>query len=402
MNRSPYRVVLHLLFIAAALAMVASEPERDIRANSNVRATHGPGLSLRLTDETGPAGSIVQLKVELTEPKPISTGGGKIRTRGLARLVGVVLMNEGQDTYGVALVNGPDLTFNVISPSGLFGTPTDYPILGIAGTIEYASSGQSFPMILDPTGLTFRDASGAVYLTEIQNGRLTVGDGVTIGNVSPGSAVVPAGGVVRITGTNFTPNTRIQLNETAIREQRFINSGRIDVVLGQSRRMHGLRIRARNDENGGRSEYEYYSYERTTPIGSSNDTLLSTAVPLFSTMTYMSATVELPLSSSLRRRRSAGPAYGSAPSTKKLAFAVQNLDASNASVSVELLDRSGNPYAINTMSVGPGRYLVREIEEVFGIVAPPAAVRLRSSVPIQVLGLVADHSSGSVVALPPG
>jgi len=73
-----------------------------------------------------------------------------------------------------------------------------------------------------------------------------------------------------------------------------------------------------------------------------------------------------------------------------------------ASASVELLDTRGNPYAINTVTIGPDRYLVRGIAEVFGTVVPPAAVRVTSTTPLQVLGIVADHSSDTATAVPPG
>lgn len=389
---------LHHTGIAVALAVVAWGAFAAEREPGTPRADHGPGLSLRIADEAAPAGSTLQIKIEVTEPKPISTGRGKIKIRGIAPVVGIVLMNEGQDTYGVAMIDGEDLTFAITSPSSLFGTPADYPILGIAGTVANASLGTSFQLTLDPAGLRFYDPSGAAYPTEIQNGTLTIANGVTIGDVSPGSAIVPAGGVVRISGTNFTPTTRLQLNETSILEQRFINSQRIDVVLGQTTTMHGLRIRARNDDD---SQSEYFSYQRTTAEGSSNDQDLSKAYPLFAPTVYTSATVQLPKRSS-GKRRSVRPSRGSGGGRPTLGFALQNLNASGASVSVELLDASGNPYAINTVTVGPDRHLVREIGEVFGSVSPPSAFRIRSNVPIHVLGLVADRSAGTAAALPPG
>jgi hypothetical protein len=363
----------------------------------------GPGLSLRVTDEAAPAGSIVQLKLEVTEPKPISTGRGKIKTRGIATVEGIVLMNEGQDTYGVAMLDGDELSFNVVSPSSLFGTPADYPILGIAGRVaSNVSNGTSFPITLDPSGLGFRDPSGTVYPYEIQDGRITVNAAaVAIGDVTPGSGVVPAGGVVRISGANFTPNTRIDLHEADIAEQRFISSTRIDVVLAQTARMHGMRIRARNDEKNARSECEYFSYERTSPSGASSDALFSRTVPLFAPAEYTNATVDLPKRvATAHRHRAVRPSRGTGPSVPA-GFALQNLQTSAATGSIELLDAAGHVYASNTVTVGPDQHLVREIGEVFGIVVPPSAFRIRSNIPIHVLGLTADPQSGGAAALPP-
>jgi hypothetical protein len=399
MTRILRRTGIAAVLTVIALGDVAAELEPGIP-----RTNDGPGLSLRVSEEAAPAGSIVQIKIDVTEPKPISTGRGKIKIKGVTTVEGIVLMNEGQDTYGLALVDGENLTFAITSPSSLFGTPADYPILGIAGTVANASLGTRFPIQLDPAGLGFRDPSGAVYPTEIKDGGVTVANAVTIGNVWPGSSVVPAGGVVHISGANFTPNTRLQLSETSIAEQRFINSQRIDVVLAQTTNMHGLRIRARNDDKNDKSESEYFSYQRTSAIGSSNDSTLGKVVPLFAPKSWTTATVDLPRRASGRQRAvrpGPGPSSGSGGSIQSAGFALQNLQSSTASVSVELLDSSGNPYAINTVSIGPDRYLVREIGEVFGSVAWPSAFRIRSNVPIQVLGLVTERSGGGAAALPP-
>jgi hypothetical protein len=402
------RTAIALAFTLSALGAVAD----------------GPGLSLRITDEAAPAGSIVQIKVQVTEAKPISTGRGKIKIKGVAAAgqvsalmsdaltsdaqvaaatASILLMNPGQDTYGLALVDGEDLTFAVTSPSSLFGTHLDAPILAIAATVPNASVGTRFPIELDANGLGFRDPSGIIYPAEIQNGSVTVASGaISISDVKPGSSIVPAGGLVRITGVNFTPSTRLQLAEASIVEQRFISSHEIDVVVGQTINMHGLRIRARNDDKDNKSECVYFSYERTTSSGASNDPILGRVVPLFAPATYTTATVDLPKVTSSGKRRSAGPSRGSGSgSSTTLGFALQNLQTSTATVTVELLDRSGNPYAINTISIGPDRSLVRELGEVFGPAAPPSALRIRSNVPIQVLGLTADRSAGSAAALPP-
>jgi hypothetical protein len=45
---------------------------------------------------------------------------------------------------------------------------------------------------------------------------------------------------------------------------------------------------------------------------------------------------------------------------------------------------------------------VREVSEVFGSVVAPAAIRVKSSIPLQVLGLTADHDTETAAAIPPG
>jgi len=387
------------VFVALLVSPLDADPE-GVHPNDVAG-----GLSLRVSDEAAPAGSIVQIKIDVTEPKPISTGRGTVKIKGLSTVQGIALMNHNQDTFGVALLDGGDLSFFINSPSSLFGTPRDYPIVTFAGTVSSnASLGTTFPIKLDPGALQFVTPGGTDYPIEVKDGQLTVANVVVIGDVSPGSSTVPAGGVVRISGTNFVPDTRIQLSETEVAQTRYINSHRIDVVLGQTTEMHGVRIRARNPD---KSEATYFSYERTTPMTPSNDPILSRAVPLFAPATYTTATVPLP-KPVLKRHRAVGHSFAaraavaSNPARVTVGFALQNLGASTVSASIELLDSFGNPYATNTVAIGPDQYLVREVGEVFGTVLAPSAFRVKSAFPLQVLGIVADHSADTVRAVPPG
>ncbi|HEX9164165.1 MAG TPA: hypothetical protein VF980_20855, partial [Thermoanaerobaculia bacterium] len=89
-------------------------------------------ISLAGSREIAPAGSITQVKVMVTEPQPISTGTGKLTTSAFSSIVGVALGDGLQDTAGVALVNGNNVSVSVQS-GGSFGTSLDYPVLMVAG-----------------------------------------------------------------------------------------------------------------------------------------------------------------------------------------------------------------------------------------------------------------------------
>jgi hypothetical protein len=352
------------------------------------------GLSLRIDDESAPAGSIVQVKVTVTEPKPISTGKGKIKVKGLSSIEGIALMNRDQDAVGIALVDGDEVTVTVRSASSLFGTSADYPILAVAGTVDPgASVGSKFPLTIQPDALKFVGPAGTDYPLEIKNGVLTVANVISISDVIPGSSLLPAGSVVSIRGTNFTPTTRLQLSETAVAQTRFISSNQIDLVLAQSADMHGLRIRARNDN----SEATYFSYQRTRAMSPSSDPLLSGAVPLFAPHSSAAATVTLPR---MRRGRPVART-GASSSSSAYGFAIQNLQKTPADATIELLDASGHPYAVNRFSVSPDRYLVRSLNETFGPVIAPSAIRMTSNVPLQFLGVIEDPPRTSVTPIPP-
>jgi hypothetical protein len=322
---------------------------------------------------------------------------------GVTKINGVSLMNRGQDTVGVAVVQGNQIAFSINSPSAAFGNTADEPIVVVAATVAPdASVGTTYPLTISSNALTFNAPGGTSYPLEIANGLLTVANAVTIGNVKPGSTMVPAGGVVTISGTNFTPQTRLQIDDAVVSETRYVSSSRIDVVLAQAIDMHGMRVQATNADN---SEATYYASERTSPVTLSSDPVLSRAIPLFAPALLTHATFDLDTRSgsiAVTKRRATAPPRPVTPTRGSYGFAVQNLGTATIDATVELLDRSGNPYAVNTISVKPDQYMIRELSEVFGFTGAAAAIRINSEAPLQMLGIVIDRATGAVSAIPPG
>jgi hypothetical protein len=113
-----------------------------------------PGVSLSVSRETAPPGGIAQMKVFVTEPKPISTGGAFMTFDAYADVVGIALMNPNQDVAGVALVRGTDVSLAFTSPSATFGTSVDYPVLAVAGHVPAdAPIGAYYPLTIDATAV---------------------------------------------------------------------------------------------------------------------------------------------------------------------------------------------------------------------------------------------------------
>jgi hypothetical protein len=340
------------------------------------------GLSLSISKETAPPGGLAQMKVLLTEPQPIKTGAGHLSLTGFSSVSGIAVMGPTPDVNGVAVVRGNDVTISMISPSATYGLTKGYPILTVAGRVGTSTPlGSIFPVTMD--GLQFFSATGTVYPTEIGPGQLTVTTGVAIGDVLPGSAIVPAGGVVTILGSNFVPATQIRFSEGSLSQVRFISSSRIDVVLGSQMNMHGMQIKAANPD---KSTSTYYSYQRTYPVSLSSDPLMQFVMPLFSPISVSTGSFSLP----------APPpdlvtTYG---------VALQNLGTTDASSTVELLDATGNPVAVSTLTVTPSHYIVRELGELFGFVpAGVSGVRVTSSTPIQIMGILGDELFGNATSI---
>ena len=60
-----------------------------------------PGVSLKIANEQVPPGGIAQVKLFVTEPRPISTAGGRFGFDGFDSIEGVALMSPGGDAMGV-------------------------------------------------------------------------------------------------------------------------------------------------------------------------------------------------------------------------------------------------------------------------------------------------------------
>jgi hypothetical protein len=358
--------------VALLLAVTATHPLAHDEA----------GISLRITEEFIPPGGIAQVKIELTEPKPISTGGGRFSFSNLRAFDGIALGSPASDTYGVAVVNGEDIDVTVVSTTASFGTGSDdYPLLTVAARVDPSMPlGVRLPVTADPAALRLFDPTGAVYPSEIKNGFVQTAKGLSIDDVSPGSANLPKGAVVTILGTGFTRRTEIKLNDTKLAETRFISPTRIDVVLARAARMHGLRIRAQNPDG---RRIEYFSYQRTTRLSPSVMPVFQDAVPLLPNIASLRSTVGLP-----------GTNRG---------LALQNIGSDAANVEVRLRSAGGALLASLNLSLPRNKYLVSEITELFQMSVPNGAfAEVRSSAPVQAMGITVDAAGTAMPVVPTG
>ena len=350
-------------------------------APAGLRARGEPpfaGVSLKVSREVAPPGGIAQVKMEVTEPRPISTGGLRFRSGGWD-VVGVAAVSPGNDSYGVAQVENGQVQFAIESQTASFGTDSDYPVFTVALRVPAtARLGTVTPVGLEGAVPRFISPAGTVYPTDIKDGWVTVNRGISIDDVVPGSSDLAAGSVVTIVGRGFGPNTRIRFGETILSAVRYLDSTRMQVVLGSAARMHGMRIRAENKDG---AKTEYFSYQRTARQGTSAFPALQRAVPLFPIRLATRARIAIP-----------GVSTG---------IALQNLNAAPARVALELLSPQGAVLAATTTTVEPNRFRVREVSELFGInYGASYAVRVVSTVPIQAMGISVNPSGDALPILP--
>ena len=365
---------LSAVFVVAALLAAEAASNANQRTRSDQRTSPDEGLSVKVSDEMAPPGGLAQIKIRVTDDVPIFTGSARFSFSGIDRIEGISLISPGDDAAGIAVVRGTDVALSFVSPNATLGTNSDYPLVTVLGRVPAdASIGASFPLVLDAGSLQLFDPSGVPYVTEEASGELVAWPSVAIHEVIPGSATLSAGSVVTILGSNFEPDTEMRFDETEVEQVLFVSPTRIDVVVPQSLRMHGLEIEARN-RDGSRSTY--FSYQRTSRAATAGQSVMRDIVPIFQSRSAQTATLHL-----------SGATTG---------VALQNLGRTDAVVAAELFTASGARVAATRVTVPSNTFLVRALSELFRIHSfGDAIVRVTSAMPVQVLGVSID-STGTV------
>lgn len=347
-------------------------------------------VELRIPDETVPPGGMLQLKVEITEPAPISKGGQRTRFAAsfLGPVQGIALFSPAGDASGTAVLSKGAATFSLNSPladMGNFLNFVDYPIITVAIPVKAATApGKTADLILDPSISQWLEPNAQAYPVLLTNGTLTVGGTLSITNVVPGGGIVPAGTKIAILGTGFRPDSKVQVNEGIAPEQTFVSANEIDVTLGADINMTGRRIRADNPSTNERAEY--FSYQRTTTMGKSKHALVAATVPLFSEANWTTAYFKPVLSGS-----------------QFSAIALENPTAQVVKAKMQLFASNGTLIKSKTISLMPSKRWTRDLVETFIGVIPGDGTTLKvtATAPIPMLGLLGDDTLGTVDPVDP-
>src|SRR6266850_1547057 len=341
---------------------------------------------LRIPDETVPPGGMLQLKVEITEPKPILKGGQRARYQAqfLGPVQGIALFSPSGDASGTAVLSKGAARFSLSSPFKSMGTNVDYPIVTIAMPVKpTAIRGKTASLVLDPSFSRWVDPNGQDYPVLLTNGLLTVGGTLSITNIVPGGGMVPAGTKIVITGMGFRPDSKIQVNE-ANATPKYVSANEIDVTLSADTNMTSRRIRIVNPSTNER--VTYYSYQRTTAMGKSTHALIASTVPLFAGTTWSLAYFRPILN---------GSQYSG--------LALENPTAQTVKVRLQLYGSNGTLLKAKTVSLLPNKRFSRDLVELFTGVVPGngTSLKVTSPVAIPMLGLLGDDALGTVDPVDP-
>lgn len=362
-----------------------------------------------------PPGGIFQFQLSNTEPKPIGHGSTRPQVpTGPVR--GVAVNDPSGKATGIAVidtsVNPSDIKIQLSSPDALLGTDITYPVVTMSMPLSNSlTPGQTFPLSIDTSNTSFFDATTAYTTLEFAPGTLTI---APVGSPYV-SDVVPAGGLLadrtllKIFGAGFNANTKVSIEGTTVvpADQTLVNSGEIDVKIcngtvpdaatvcpnnGGTMQLDGERVRVKDTNTN--FVLEYYTYLRADDVaGSSANALVNLVHPMFSRLTYLSATIPLVNSG-----------------TQFTGLSLQNTGNQDSGIKIDLLDAS-NASLANTSFILPGltgtagKKITRDVIADW-FASPPAgatqvSVTVTSGPPVQVLGMLGDTSTGIVTPVIP-
>jgi IPT/TIG domain len=359
------------------------------RAGSGEPEVPFAGVSLAVASVTVPAGGLLQVQVSVTEPKPILKGkqGLKFAAAAVAavasplgRVRDAAMFSPGGDVCGVAVIGSAGTQFFFSSPLETLGTSIDTPVITLAFPVRStATVGQSVNLTLDPNSSLWLDPNAKQYPVDLKSGVMTVGGTLSIADVAPGAGVVPAGSVISIKGTGFQPDSKVHVGDAIIATSQYISSNLIQVRLTQSIDIRGQRVRVDNTDN---ERAVYYPYQRTTRIGNSTHALVAASYPLFP-----------------QTARKIGYFRPALHRTVFSGLALQNLNSTSVTATLQLSSKSGTVLSTQTVMLGKNTRMARDLVELFPGVTPADGTKLKvtSSKGIQMLGLLGDDASGMVL-----
>jgi hypothetical protein len=374
-------------------------------------------IGLKVLSTSVPQGGIFQFQLSNTEPKPIGHGSTRPQVpTGPVR--GVAVNDPSGQAAGIAVidtsVNPSNIKLQLSSPDALLGTDITYPVITMSMPLSNSlTPGATFPLSIDTANTAFSDATKAYTALEFAPGTLTIAPAGSpyVSDVLPAGGLLADRTLIKIFGAGFNAaNIRVSIEGTTIvpADQTFVNSGEVDVKIcngavadgattcpgtGATFQLDGERVRVK--DTGSNFTIEYYTYLRADDVaGSSATALVNLVHPMFSRLTYLSATIPLVNSG-----------------TQFTGLSLQNTNALDSGIKIELLDAS-NASLANTSFILPGlsggragKKITRNVVADWFPSPPSGATKVKVTVTsgpaVQVLGMLGDTSTGTVLPVIP-
>ncbi|WP_321472945.1 hypothetical protein [uncultured Paludibaculum sp.] len=355
------------------------------------------GLWLEVSSESAPPGGVAQVRITLTEPKPI------IRTKlylrfdesAVEEIISVGAYSENAEATGIATRQGNLLKIEAVSPTGNLGKMPWFPILSISVRLrDGIQPGSQSVFSVEPES-EFDQPDGTPWTIESNKaGTIAVDGELSIDDVFPGGGTIEPGEFVRIQGRGFTPASQVSTYAAPGVANYAAEALNVEYVSPTELRVSSdnpfsLDLRYLKVVNPGQSEKRFYTALYGIDTAPSLYDNLSAAKPLFAPRTFDSATL---------------PVDPVDPSGAMFqGVAVQNPSQDAVAVRLELVDPTGVGFASTNATLLPREQILKDLEEVFPSLYIPAgsSLRIQSSAPVRLLGVTGDRNAGTMLPVIP-
>ena len=343
-----------------------------------------PGIvSLALSDEVVPAGGVAQIKLLMTEPRPIVMGGGGMVFDTFDMdVLGIAVHSTAGDAVGTAVYQRGQLVINMVSPSGTLGSVAGYPILTIAVRIKPGTPvGTRIPFNLILPASGWQDILGSVQAVETKGGSVTVGGSLSIDNVLPGGGLILPGQTIRILGKGFQQGMSTRIDGFSQKSLQIASSNEIDAVSATPFTLDAVRMvfKLKSGE-----QQTYYSYQRPSDVKRLGESITEKAVPMINAKAPKEAAI----------------LFGNGAGNK--AVALQNPFPTDTTVNLQMVTLFGSIVGNATVVVPAGSRMTRTLDSLFVPFTGSSlwAVRVVSAAGIESMGLIGDELAGTVQPVP--
>jgi len=251
-------------------------------ASANAAST--PALNVVISQETGPPGATVQIKVSLAKPAALYSGelALNLDPTVFGPVTAIATFSAAADGSGFATVNGSHLDIHFQSASGTLGSAAGIPLVVITVQIlATAVPGAQATINADPTRSQWIGPPVTVYSVAVTPGTVTIGGALSVSAVDPVSNLA-AGAVARISGGGFTSATTVDIAAVSVASVQLVGPQEIDATLAGPADLGEKQITVRNP---GGSPVIFFGAMPATPLPAIGDQF-DGAIPLFPTASY--------------------------------------------------------------------------------------------------------------------
>jgi uncharacterized protein (TIGR03437 family) len=245
-------------------------------------AATNPSLAVTVSQETAPPGGTVQIKLYTSKPQVVATGEISLTLdpNFFGSPTGMSALSADGGGSGYASLSGGRLDIHFYDVGGVAGMP----ILAI--TVPLLSGvkvGTTAVISVDPSGSSWTDPSGNTYAVTVAPGAVTAAGSLSVQSVTPSGGLMPAGAVLRISGTGFSDSTIVQIPAVAIASVRVASPQEIDVTLGAPADIGGKQVTVQNADG---SQVNFFGSVNAPALGTSLSGAFDGTIPLFPTAAY--------------------------------------------------------------------------------------------------------------------